>query len=148
MQLASAALFLVLPISLVGQGLLVQILLTLCGVACLFGFPGGYTPRYGDHVLDSSHRVALLAGPIGLLTASLCPADQLNVRRPAEPRKLTAEPPCHRATEPPSRRAAVPPCRRAAEPPCRGNSPTFRCPAEPPQVPVALVVLLLPAAVA
>ena len=120
MRLPAALLFLVLPIALVGQGVLAQVLLTLCGVVCLFGFPGGYTPRYEDHELGSSSRVALLAGPIGLLTASLCPPDQLSVRRPL-----------HR---PP---AARPPARRKN----RGSH-------RPPQVPVALVVLLLPAAAA
>lgn len=79
MRLPAAVLFLVLPISLVSQGVLTQVLLTLCGVVALFGFPGGYTPRYGEHLLDSSSRVALLAGPIGLVAASLCPPDHLNV---------------------------------------------------------------------
>jgi hypothetical protein len=97
MRLPAAVLFLVLPIALVGQGVLTQVLLTLCGVVCLFGFPGGYTPRYGEYELGSSSRVALLAGPIGLVTASLCPPDQLSVRRHLHS-SLPGSPaaPCHR----------------------------------------------------
>ena len=126
MRLPAAVLFLVLPIALVGQGVLTQVLLTLCGVVCLFGFPGGYTPQYGEHVLRSSSRVALLAGPIGLVTASLCPPDQLSVRRPLRTRPTSFPPTRHSGNRLPQKLW------------------THRL----PQVPVALVVLLLPAAAA
>lgn len=128
MRLPAAVLFLVLPIALVGQGVLTQVLLTLCGVVCLFGFPGGYTPRYGEHELGSSSRVALLAGPIGLVTASLCPPDQLSVRHHLHPTPWSPN--------------------RPGLHPLSPRGPRELWTHRPPQVPVALVVLLLPAAAA